>query len=137
MCNMSSVICHMSLFNLFQTVRERNLQFLHNLCVMCPVSHVRCHISLFISHVSHVPIFSYFVLQSVQVNRWRLSYQQGLFFFLFLFLIKNFLIPNIYFSRLVRFRSFINTIGNSFIISEEFFFQLYAPAPERAQEFFL
>ena len=63
-CHVSCVTCVMSLFNLSQTVRARDLQFWHNnphaLCVMCPevtcqVSHVRCHMSIVLCHVPHVP----------------------------------------------------------------------------------
>ena len=50
MNHMSRVMCHMSLFNLSETVRARDLQFSHDInitqCVMCPVSHVRYHMSL-------------------------------------------------------------------------------------------
>ena len=65
MCDMSCVRCHMSLFNLSQTVRAKDLQFSqiihYTLCVHChmsgvtyQVSHVRCHMSLVMCHVTYV-----------------------------------------------------------------------------------
>ena len=51
---------------------------------MCPISHVRCHISLVTRHVSHLRchmshIFSsYFLLESGGVSVWRVCYQWGL-----------------------------------------------------------
>ena len=121
MCHMSHIRCHMSLFNLSQTVRARDLQFSHNihysLFVQCHMSgvtyqvmHVGCHISLFMCHVPCVMCYvSYviyiFFLQSGWVGWLRLCYQQGLpRLVLNVFLIKNPLIPNIYLSRLVVFR---------------------------------
>ena len=110
-CHVSRVMCHMSLFNLSQTIRPRALQFSHNihhnLCVMCSVSHVRWHMSFAMCHMSHVLCHIFLFLQIIGVSGWRLSYQQGeplfsfLFLLLFLLLIKNVLIPNIYFSRIV------------------------------------
>ena len=73
MCHVSRVMCHMSLFNLSQAVRARGMQFSHSihhtLCVMSPVSHVTCPVSQYLV---------YFVLQSLGVSWWRLSYRQDL-----------------------------------------------------------
>ena len=54
--------CHMSLFNLSQTERARDLQFTHNIpytrCVQChmsgvtyQLSHVRCYMLLVMCHL--------------------------------------------------------------------------------------
>ena len=107
-CHMSCVTCHLSLINLSQTVKTRDLQFSniinYTLCVMCPISHFRCHMSLVMCHVFRVKILNVFFV--VGVCLFRLSYQQGLprlskKKYIFIYLIKSVLIPNIYFSLLV------------------------------------
>ena len=60
MCHMAHNLCLVShaTFLPYQTIRARDLQFLHDihhtLCVMCLVSHVRCHMSIVTYHVSLV-----------------------------------------------------------------------------------
>ena len=76
---------HMSLFNHSKTVRAKDLNFWenyhHTLCVMCPMSNVRCHMSL---------VTRNFFLQSGEVSLLRVCYQQGLFGLVFrLFLCKT------------------------------------------------
>ena len=59
----NNVTSSMSLFNHSQIIRARDMTFRHNvhhtLCVMCLVSHVRCHMSLIMSHLSQ--FFIYFL----------------------------------------------------------------------------
>ena len=129
MCHMSRVRCHMSLFNLSQTVIARDLQFSHNihysLCVQChmsgvtyQVSHVRCHMSLFMCHVPCVMCYVSFVIY-IFFTKWLSWLVEALLSkgptpsILFYFFITNALIPNIYSSRLVvvRFGSLKKGIG--------------------------
>ena len=121
MCHMSRVRCHMSLFNLSQTVRARDLQFSHNihytLCVQChmsgdtyQVSHVRCHMSCVMCHVSCVMCHVSCVICNIYIffcTKWLswlvealLSTGPPRLVFRF-FLNKNALIPDIYLSQLV------------------------------------
>ena len=62
----------------------RDLNFLKSyhqtLCVMCPVSHLRCHMSIFKCHLSDVTYHMSYViifLQSCEVSLLRVCYQQG------------------------------------------------------------
>ena len=67
------VMCHVShvTFKPSQTLKPRDLKFsrniYHTLCVMCPVSHVTCQMSLFMCHVSRVTIFSDFFYKVLEL----------------------------------------------------------------------
>ena len=62
-----TVTSHMSLFSNSHTVRARYRKFWHSvqhtICVMCPVSHVRCHMSLMTCHLSQFLFIIIFFLQ--------------------------------------------------------------------------
>ena len=75
---------HMSLFNHSKTLRAKDLKFWENyhqiLCVLCPVSLVRCHMSL----------VTFFLIQSCDVSLLRVCYQRGVSGLVFrLFLLKT------------------------------------------------
>ena len=58
--HVSCVTCYMSLFNLSQTVRARDLQFSHNILhVTCHLSVVTCLVSHVTCHVSRSPMSQY------------------------------------------------------------------------------
>ena len=108
MCHMSHVLCivPMPLFNHSQTLRARDLQFLHDihhtLVAMCLVSHVRCHMSLVMCHMSlvtyHMSCDSILIL-IFSYTLWELVGEGSVFngaspFLVFrAFIIKNAMIP--------------------------------------------
>ena len=68
--------------HIFQTVRARDLKFLHNvhhhICVMCHVSCVMCHVSCVTCHVSPVTCH----LSHVTCHLSHVKRKKNLFFFL-------------------------------------------------------
>ena len=63
-CHVSCVMCHISFFNISETVRTRDLQFvIYNIHHICHVSRVTCQVSQVNCHESCVtnPVPQYFV----------------------------------------------------------------------------
>ena len=76
-CQMSGVICHFTASPKLKELETCNCH-MYSLYPMCPVSHIRCHMSLIMCQVSHVMCHLFCLLESVWVGWLRLCYQQDL-----------------------------------------------------------